>query len=127
VGLRKAEEIIMSGRVYTAQEMHELGVVDELAEDGSGLAVTRTLIKARQRKRNAYRAVSMAKREYQPVDLAEMQRIVGVWVDAALRLENRDLKMMARLVRAQDRLASMQDEEEVVETLFAPERAVVNA
>jgi DSF synthase len=126
VGLRKAEEIIMSGRVYTAQEMHELGVVDEVAEDGMGLAVTQALIKARQRKRNAYRAVSMAKREYQPVSLAEMQRIVGVWVDAAIRLDNRDLKMMARLVRAQDRLASLQDDEEVVETLFAPERAVVN-
>jgi DSF synthase len=127
VGLRRAEDIIMSGRVYTAQEMHELGVVDEVVEDSTGLAATQALIRARQRKRNAYRAMSMAKREFAPVSLTEMQRIVNVWVDAAMRLEHRDLKMMARLVRAQDRLSNMSADERAVEELFVPAREVVNA
>jgi len=88
--------------------------------------VTRTMIKGRQRKRNSYRAMSAAKREFQPVSLAEMKSIVGVWVDAAMRLDTRDLRLMARLVRAQDKLASMSREEEIVEELFAPTPMVVN-
>jgi len=126
IGLRKAEDIIMSGQVFTAKQMYDLGVVDELADDGNGLSVTRTMIKGRQRKRNSYRAMSAAKREFQPVSLAEMKSIVGVWVDAAMRLDTRDLRLMARLVRAQDKLASMSREEEIVEELFAPTPMVVN-
>ena len=37
-----------------------------------------------------------------------------------LQLETRDLRMMARLVKAQDRLTSRTIEEEQVEELFAP-------
>lgn len=127
IGLRKAEEIIMSGQVYTAQQMHDAGVVDHLTEDGNGLDFVRAMINSRQRKRNSYRAMSLAKREFLPVRLAEMKSIVSVWVDAAMRLETRDLRMMARLVRAQDKLQTNHVEEEVVERLFAPLQAVANA
>jgi DSF synthase len=125
IGLRKAEDIIMSGQVFTAKQMYDLGVVDELVDDGNGLSATRSMIKARQRKRNTYRAMSAAKREFQPVSIAEMKSIVGVWVDAAMRLDTRDLRMMARLVRAQDKLSSASVDDNV-EQLFAPAQAVVN-
>ena len=125
IGLRKAEDIIMSGQVFTAKQMYDLGVVDELVDDGNGLSAARAMIKARQRKRNTYRAMSAAKREFQPVSIAEMKSIVGVWVDAAMRLDTRDLRMMARLVRAQDKLSSASVEDNV-EQLFAPAQAVVN-
>ena len=36
IGAAKAEEMILSGRLYTAAEMHALGVVDVLAEEGEG-------------------------------------------------------------------------------------------
>jgi DSF synthase len=124
IGLRKAEDIIMSGQVFTAKQMYDVGVVDELVDDGNGLSATRAMIKARQRKRNTFRAMSAAKREFQPVSIAEMKSIVGVWVDAAMRLDTRDLRMMARLVRAQDKLSSASVEDNV-EQLFAPQ-AVVN-
>ena len=126
IGLRKAEDIIMSGQVFSAAQMYDMGVVDELAEDGAGLDVTRVLIRSRQRKRNSYRAMSMAKREFQPVSHSEMHAIVNVWVDAAMKLETRDLRMMARLVRAQDKLANLSVEEEAVERLFASDVAVAN-
>ncbi|HEY3564727.1 MAG TPA: crotonase/enoyl-CoA hydratase family protein, partial [Casimicrobiaceae bacterium] len=126
IGMRKAEEIIMSGQVFTAKQMYDIGVVDELVEDGQGLAAAQALIRARQKRRNSYRAMSLAKREFQPVNHAEMKAIVDVWVDAALRLENRDLRMMGRLVRAQDKLANSCEEEDVVDQLFAREPMVVN-
>jgi len=126
IGLRKAEEIIMSGQVYTAQQMYDAGVIDHLTEDGNGLDFVRAMVSSRQRKRNSYRAMSLAKREFLPVRLAEMKSIVSVWVDAAMRLETRDLRMMARLVRAQDKLQANNVEEEAVERLFAPVQAVAN-
>lgn len=104
IGMRKAEEIIMSGKVYTASEMFQLGVVDEVAADGAGLEAVRYVIKSKQRKQNSYRAMSLAKRQVQPVSHAEMRNVVDIWVDAAIALENRDLRMMARLARAQDKM-----------------------
>ncbi len=110
IGLRKAEEIIMSGKVFTAREMFDLGVVDEVAADGAGLEATRYLVKSRLRRRNSYRAMSSAKRQFQPVSHSEMRAVVDIWVDAALNLEARDLRMMARLARAQDRINALPDD-----------------
>jgi DSF synthase len=127
IGLRKAEEIIMSGQVYTAAEMLECGVVDVLADDGMGADIVRGMIRSRQKRRNSYRAMARAKREYQPVPHAELRAIVAVWVDAVMQLETRDLRMMARLVKAQDRLMTRSVEEEQVEELFAPVAVAANA
>ena len=127
IGLRKAEEIIMSGQVYTAKEMHEFGVVDVVADDGMGVDLVRGMIRSRQKRQNSYKAMARAKREYQPVPHGEMRSIVAVWVDAVMQLETRDLRMMARLVKAQDRLTSRTVEEEQVEELFAPVDVAVNA
>jgi DSF synthase len=126
IGMRGAEEIIMSGRVFGAKEMHDLGVVDVLAEDGAGLDTARAMIQARQRKRNSFRAMSSAKREFQPVSHAEMRNVVAVWVDAALRLENRDLRMMARLVRAQDRLEARSQDDAMIDAICAPREEAMN-
>jgi len=126
IGLRKAEEIIMSGKVFTAKEMYELGVVDQLTETGTGLEAVRSLVRMRQRRRNSYRAMSLAKRQFHPVSHAEMKAVVDIWVDAAMSLENRDLRMMGRLVRAQDNLLNSTPEDEFVEELYAPTPQVVN-
>ncbi len=128
VGLRKAEEIITSGATYSAKELYDLGVVDEVVEDGTGIEATRALIAHRQKRHNTYRALNRAKLAYQPVTESEMISIVDAWVDGALRLEVRDLKMMTRLVRAQDKLANASPEDLAIEALFAtPARAAVNA
>jgi DSF synthase len=125
IGLRKAEEIVMSGRVFSAKEMYDAGVVDELTEDGAGFETAQLLIKSRQRRRNTFRAMSQAKRRFQPVTADEMKSIVDVWVGAAMKLETRDLRMMARLVKAQDRLMSSNEEEtNAVDTIYEPMRAV---
>ena len=107
--------------------MHDLGVVDVLVEDGMGPDMIRGLIRTRQKRQNSYRAMARAKREYQPVPHTEMRAIVEVWVESVLQLEARDLRMMARLVKAQDRLIARTPEEEQVEELFAPVAAASNA
>lgn len=118
IGLSKAQEVVMSGLTFTAKEMRELGVVDEVVDDGTGDQSVRRIIATRARRANSYRAMSAAKRCFLPVDLEEMRRIVEIWVDAALRLETRDLRMMARLVRAQDRMMALTEDETILNNLF---------
>lgn len=125
VGLNKAEAIINSGRVYSASEMHDLGVIDEVVEDGLGLQATRRFIQNRQRRQNAYRALQRAKLHFLPVQLSELEAIVDVWVDAAMQLETRDLRMMARLVRAQDKLLQTSPDDAAVEAIYAPAELAV--
>ena len=46
LGMKRAEDMIFSGRIYTAEELHEMGVVDLLVEDGTGeTAVCRVAVR----------------------------------------------------------------------------------
>ncbi|HEY7239790.1 MAG TPA: crotonase/enoyl-CoA hydratase family protein [Burkholderiales bacterium] len=103
VGVRAAEELILSGRILSAVELHRMGVVDVVATDGQGETAVRNWIARNAKRRNGVQAVMRARQFIHPVTREELDGIVGLWVDAALRLSERDLKMMNRLVRAQVR------------------------
>ena len=105
VGRRTTEELITSGNVYTARQLYDMGVVDVLAPDGCGEAATHSFVKKHARSANGRRAIEMVRREIEPVTHEELMRVVGIWAEAALRLTDRDLRMMERLVRAQNRSA----------------------
>ena len=103
IGIRAAEELILSGKIFTAAELHKMGVVDVLATDGQGETAVRNWIAKNSKRRNGLQAVHRARQFIHPVTREELDGIVELWVDAALRLGERDLKMMNRLVRAQQR------------------------
>lgn len=125
IGMKKAEEIVMSGDVFSAKDMHDLGVVDVLTEEGLGLATVRTLIAGRQRKSLAYRSLYRAKLACDPVAVGELTQIVELWVDAALQLETRDLRMMARLLRGQEKMLAVASEELEVQSLYGAGGAAI--
>ena len=103
IGMRAAEELILSGRVLPAKELHEMGVIDVLTQDGEGENAVRDWIAKNAKRRNGMQAVFKARKLVQPVTREELDAITDTWVDAAMRLEDRDLKMMSRIVRAQMR------------------------
>ena len=103
IGIRAAEELILSGKVMSATDLHKMGIVDVLATDGQGETAVRNWIAKNAKRRNGLQAVMRARQFIHPVTREELDGIVGLWVDAALRLGERDLKMMNRLVRAQER------------------------
>jgi DSF synthase len=119
VGMAKAEQICASAETFSASDMLDMGVVDRVVEDGMGLEATKRLISERNRRGNTHKAMKAAKNLCQPVTHQELVSIVDVWTDAALRLETRDLRMMARLVKAQDRLVNQTAEESVIQQIFA--------
>ncbi len=103
VGPRAAEEIIFAGRLLSAKKLHEMGVVDVLAKDGQGESAVQDWITANARRRNGMQGVFRVRNIAHPIARAELDAVAEAWVDAALRLEERDLKMMSWLVRAQQR------------------------
>jgi DSF synthase len=109
VGRRITDELVTSGNMYTARQLYDLGVVDVLAPDGLGEATLHTFIRKHARAQNGRRALEMVRREVEPVTHEELMRVVSIWADAALRLSERDLRMMERLVRAQSKSAGTLD------------------
>ncbi len=97
----RAERIILSGKIYGAEELYEMGVVDVLAEDLQGEMAVYDHIRRENRSANGYRALRAAKDRINGVSYKELIDIAEIWVDAALRLESRDLRMMGRLVARQ--------------------------
>lgn len=101
VGIRRAEEMIYSGAIYSAAELAEMGVVDRVAEDGRGEEEVMRFMKEHWRRHNSYSALLQARRELLPISHAELMRITTIWVEAVLRLAPKDLRIMQRLVNAQ--------------------------
>ncbi|MGH6946013.1 MAG: crotonase/enoyl-CoA hydratase family protein [Kiloniellales bacterium] len=103
IGAAAAERMIFSGRVYSAPELYDLGLVDELAEDGAGEETVHRFIAQNSRRHAARCSVYRAGRLVNPISYQELQDIAVLWVDTALKLDESDLKRMARLAAAQDR------------------------
>jgi len=80
----RAEKIILSGKIYSAEELYEMGVVDVLANPGEGEQAVYAYI----RKQNQ-----------------ELLDITEQWVDTALQLKEKDLRTMDRLAHSQKRLS----------------------
>jgi DSF synthase len=105
VGQRGAEHLITGGKILSAEEMAALGIVDCVTDDGNGEAEVADLIRRRGRSRNGLAALAAARRRVHRIDFSELLDIVQIWVDSALRLNPRDLKLMQRLVSRQNGLA----------------------
>jgi DSF synthase len=106
VGLAKTEEMMLSNRLYSADEMYEMGLVHVLAEPGHGEEAVRAYIARNRRRQAGHRGIYQASGLVDPISLAELEAVVEVWADSALCLTDGDLKLMKRLVEAQSRLAA---------------------
>ena len=117
----RAEAMILSGRLYTAEELHEMGVVDVLAEDGEGQRAVEEYIARHKRKFNAHQATYRARRRVNPVTLDELRDVVDIWAEAALNLTEADLRKMDRLCAAQDRRLTTMRSAEPTSIMMAAE------
>lgn len=98
-----AERIILSGRVYTADELHDMDIVDAVVDDGQGVDAVYDYIARTDRVWGAKQAMLKARAIVQPIARQELIDIVDVWVETAMALSDADLRRMRHLVKAQDR------------------------
>ena len=104
VGRKATEELISGGQVYSADDMLALGVVDKVVDEGRGEAEIAAFIKSRSRSRNGLTGLAAARRCVHKLDYQELADVVDAWVETALRLTRRDLKLMQRLVTRQSEI-----------------------
>lgn len=127
VGKRTTEQLLTSGRIYSADDMLAMGVVDMVAEPGDGEARIARFIKDRSRSRNGLAGLARARRCVEKLDYAELLDVVEAWVDTAMNLSQRDLKLMQRLVTRQNDLGAIGKPETVrpatgAEPIVVPDR-----
>jgi DSF synthase len=96
--------MILSGETYSAEDLHAMGLVHVLAEPGEGEAAVKTYIRQNRRRHGGQCAIYRASQSASPISLQELEQIVDIWADAALQLQDSDLKLMTRLVAAQTKL-----------------------
>jgi DSF synthase len=101
IGMVATEKMILSGRIYQAEELHDMGVVDILAEDGEGERTVYAYIKKHLHAANGYAALRRVRDLCAPITYEELYATVEIWVEAALRLTSKDLRMMDRLIARQ--------------------------
>jgi DSF synthase len=104
LGHAMAEKMILSGKIYSAQEMLDLGLVNQIVEEGEGEEATRAYIAANLPRHAGMLGTYQAGRRVQPLEMGELMDIVDGWVEAALKLTEKDLRLMRRLANAQTRL-----------------------
>ena len=100
----RARKIMMSGKLYDAKELYDMGVVDYLADIGQGEKVVAEHIKRHNKSKKGFDGIRRVVERVDPVSYDELKDITEIWVDTALKLEDKDIRMMDRLVRSQDRL-----------------------
>ncbi|MFT5111277.1 MAG: DSF synthase [Parasphingorhabdus sp.] len=97
----QAEKFILSGRMYSAEELHDLGIVDILAEPGEG---ENAVVRYIRKQRHQQKAIGGLRRVIRATDQVSRQTLidaVDVWIDTAMDLDEPDLNKMRYLIRSQ--------------------------
>lgn len=102
-GIAVANEMILSGKLYSADDLHQRGLVDEVVNDGEGEAALEARVRQMDTRWRGMVQALKARRMAYPVSYDSLVAIVDHWAESALGLSDRDLRLMERLARAQIR------------------------
>lgn len=119
----EVERMILSGRIYSAEELYEMGVIDVLSEDGEGIHEVEKFIKKINKTENTRKALIKIRNRVNPVTYEELIDIGEIWVESAMSLSSRELKIMERLIRSQDRIARTIERKDTLTNIEVKSRA----
>jgi DSF synthase len=99
--VHQAQRLMTSGKVYSAYELHAMGLVDEVCSRGDGVAAVEQHIARHANRRAARLSVRRAVERTCPLDIDELQQVVEDWVELALNLKPDALHVMDMLISMQ--------------------------
>lgn len=114
-GFAVANDMVLSGRLYTADQLLRRSLVDLVVDDGDGEAAIWDVVRSVDPRLRGTLAALHAQRMAAPITYESLQTTVDLWAETALTLTTRDLRLMERLARAQVRKAGGGDEGAVEE------------
>ena len=96
LGYVKANEMIASGKKWTAHEMHQMGIVDFVCETGKAVeTIVEKISNNELQNSNAFEKICTS------VAWQELKEIVDIWLDTTLRLDSRKIEFMKKIALAQ--------------------------
>lgn len=101
IGLRRAAAFVRNAKIYSAEELYELGIVDELCETGEGPLAVQRFIAEHRRRYNARMALQRAEARMGALDMNELRQVVEDWVATAMALSTEERRVLNTLVRMQ--------------------------
>lgn len=116
-GYAIASAMILSGKVYSAQELFEFGLVDLVVEDGTGEIALGQAVRAVHPKLQGVLAGHRSRQLAAPISYESLIGIVDLWAETALKLSDRDLRLMERLSKAQIRKVGGVSDEGAIEEI----------
>lgn len=99
----QAKRLIMSAKIFSADQLLELGVIDKVVKPGTGDNAVYEHISHFSRYQNGFNAIKNVVNADRSVDYDELLHIGKQWVQCALKLTEKDLGLMAQLERSQRR------------------------
>ena len=103
IGARQAERMMTNKKIYTALELYDMGLVDELCGRGEGELAVERFIATHASRRKARLKVQQSRYRHTPLDRAEGRRIVEDWVETAMQLSPEKIRAMEMLILMQQR------------------------
>ena len=97
VGAHEAERMMTNGRIYTALELKEMGVIDEVCDKGRGEEAVEAFITRHAKHQMARLMLQRSRYRVAPLDYAELLTVVDEWVETAMQLKAEDLRVMEML------------------------------
>lgn len=103
VGARQAEKMMTNKRIYSAAELYEMGIVDELCADGKGERAVERYVTEHSRRQKALLKVQASRYRTAPFNYDEGVRVVEDWVETAMSLSAEEIRTMEMLILMQSR------------------------
>lgn len=103
LGEAAARRLIEGGCTHTAEEMHQLGLVDIVCAKGHGPATLRRAVAERSDRFLTDLALKRVRQRVNPLTRAELIDVVELWVELAMALDPTALRRMDALGRHQER------------------------
>ncbi len=102
------ERMILSGKLYTAEELFDLGIVDIVAEDDSIDTRLNQFLDSAYKTSHTRNGLLRIRNRVNPISYEELVDTARIWVDAVCELSESDLTYMKRLYKAQTKQLSSQ-------------------
>lgn len=102
-GYNVANDMVLSGQIYTADQLYRRGLVDLVVDDGAGPLALEQFIRGMDSRFRGTMAALQARRVAAPITHEALQVVVDQWATTAMSLTTRDMRLMERLARAQVR------------------------
>lgn len=95
------EELLHTGRTFTAEELYSAGIVDHLVEPGNGTIWIKNFLKKRDSAYSAHKIMIDARKKINSISNEEVEEILNSWIQCVLGLTPRKLNLLLHAAEKQ--------------------------